>query len=166
MKMAKLLEVKISQAQFADLVGISEARVSQLIAEGTLPRGATARTWLGAYLDRLREQAAGRAEAPEITTERARLLAAQAAREQLRLGEDRNDLIRVDAVVEAMSHAYTTVRDAILNIPARMAAPLAAEPDPARIHDLLDEELRTTLTELAQAPSRLTTDQHQPRSEK
>jgi phage terminase Nu1 subunit (DNA packaging protein) len=153
--MAKLLEVKISQAQFADLVGISEARVSQLIAEGTLSRGATARTWLDAYLDRLREQAAGRAEAPEITTERARLLAAQAAREQLRLGEDRGELIRVDAVRTVMSHSYVAVRDAILNIPARMAAPLAAESDPAEIQNLLHVELHDALTELASAPLRL-----------
>lgn len=55
-----LLDVSITQAEFAALVGISEARVSQMLSEGLLPRDATGLAMLRAYVERLRDQAAGR----------------------------------------------------------------------------------------------------------
>lgn len=42
------------------MIGVSEARVSQLLSEGWLTRGETAANWLLAYCERLRDQAAGR----------------------------------------------------------------------------------------------------------
>ncbi|WP_313571400.1 hypothetical protein [Comamonas terrigena] len=54
------LDAPISQADFAELVGISEARVSQLMADSVMSRGDTGHEWLIAYCDRLRDQAAGR----------------------------------------------------------------------------------------------------------
>lgn len=44
-----------------------------------------------------------------------------------------------------------TVRDNILNVPDRLAAELAAESDPKRIHARLDEELRSALEVIAEA---------------
>lgn len=41
------------------------------------------------------------------------------------------------------------VRDAILNVPARLAGILAAETDQRRVHDLLETELRQALEALA-----------------
>lgn len=44
-----------------------------------------------------------------------------------------------------------TVRDNILNVPDRLAAELAAETDPGRVHARLDDELRSALEALAEA---------------
>ena len=149
-----LLEV-VTQRQLAALLGISEGRVSQLVSDGGIPAGAPVGAQVGAYCEGLRAVAAGRSDTPEIATERARLLAAQAAREELRLGEDRGALIRVDAVRTVMEHAYITLRDAILNLPARLAPQIAAESDTAAIQTLLHAELYSALTTLASAPLKL-----------
>jgi phage terminase Nu1 subunit (DNA packaging protein) len=59
-KVVPVLQQPIAQAEFAELVGVSEARVSQLISEGVIARGDTAHGWLVGYCERLRDQAAGR----------------------------------------------------------------------------------------------------------
>lgn len=69
------LRTTITQDDFAKLVGISQPRVAQLLAEGLLPREGTADQWLLAYCERLREQAAGRDK--ELTLERAALARSQ-----------------------------------------------------------------------------------------
>ena len=145
----------VTQRQLAALLGISEGRVSQLVSDGVVPAGAPVGAQVGAYCESLRAVAAGRTEAPEIATERARLLAAQAAREELRLGEDRGALVRVDAVRDALANAYITLREAIMSIPARLAPQLAAESDIAAAQSLLDAELHRALTELARASAKL-----------
>ena len=45
--------------------------------------------------------------------------------------------------------SYRTLRDKILNIPDRVAAILAAERDPARVHAALTAELKRVLHELS-----------------
>lgn len=60
MKALDALDQVVAQAEFAQMIGVSEARVSQLMSEGWLARGETAANWLLAYCDRLRDQAAGR----------------------------------------------------------------------------------------------------------
>lgn len=55
------LDARISQAEFAQIVGLSEARVSVLVKEGLLIRGDTGAEWLLAYCEQLRATASGRA---------------------------------------------------------------------------------------------------------
>ncbi|MBJ2155275.1 hypothetical protein [Variovorax sp. IB41] len=57
------LDRTISQKEFAEIVGLSEARVSQIVKEGTLTRGDTGAEWIAGYCEQLREVAAGRAPA-------------------------------------------------------------------------------------------------------
>jgi hypothetical protein len=49
----------ITQEEFADLVGISQARVSILLRYGILPEKGNATSWLRAYFDNLRDVANG-----------------------------------------------------------------------------------------------------------
>lgn len=72
----------IPQADFAELVGLSEARVSQMLSEGALDRDATGLQWLQAYCARLRAQASGRDAEGVLAKERAALSRSQ------RLGQD------------------------------------------------------------------------------
>ena len=69
------VDSRVLQDTFAGLVGVSQQRVAQYIAEGVLQRDGTCRQWLLAYCERLREQAAGRGQ--ELTIERAALARAQ-----------------------------------------------------------------------------------------
>lgn len=59
---------------------LSEARVSQLVVDGALATGGTFGEWLIAYIERLREQAAGRGQ--DLAAERAALARSQ------RVGQD------------------------------------------------------------------------------
>lgn len=70
-------------------------------------------------------------------------------------------LIRVEAVRSAAANTLAATREALLQIPARLASVLASETSPARVHDLLQQELHQALGQLATLPERMggTTDQ-------
>ena len=78
---ALLANRPMTQVEFAELVEISEARVSQLVTEGVFIPGQSALTMLRAYVERLREAASGRDPDGVLIKERAGL-----AREQ-RIGQ-------------------------------------------------------------------------------
>lgn len=79
--------------------------------------------------------------------------AAEAQISALKLAEMRGDLVRVEAVKSVMASIFSTVRDAILQIPARLAPVLAAESDPANVQNMVHSELHAALESLANAPS-------------
>jgi phage terminase Nu1 subunit (DNA packaging protein) len=57
-------------------------------------------------------------------------------------------LVERREVEEAAFSTARNVRDALLNIPARVSSLYAAETDPQKIHQSLDDEIRTVLTGL------------------
>lgn len=65
------------------------------------------------------------------------------------------ELIRVSAVQAQLATDYATLREALLQIPARMAPTLAAETDPAAILTALHAEIHHALTELAGVADKL-----------
>jgi hypothetical protein len=67
----------------------------------------------------------------------------------------RREQILVSAVQAALSTDYATTRDAMLQIPARMAPLLAAESDPAAVQNLLHTEIHQALMQLAGASEQL-----------
>lgn len=67
------LDMACTQADFGDLVGISQQAVSDLIKRDVIKPGATAGQWLIDYCQHLRETAAGRDPDGELATERARV---------------------------------------------------------------------------------------------
>ena len=68
--------------------------------------------------------------------------------------ERSHKLVSRDEVKVAAFSMARTVRDSLLNIPDRIAAMLAAESDPTRVHHILTEELRRALIELSGNGSR------------
>ena len=60
MKVLPYLDAIVSQAEFAQMIGVSEASISKRVSDGVLVRGETAHEWLIAYCEHLRDQAAGR----------------------------------------------------------------------------------------------------------
>jgi hypothetical protein len=66
--------------------------------------------------------------------------------------EERTEkLVSRDEMQVAAFNRYRTFRDGMLNIPNRLAAVLAAETDPRRVHELLSTEIRKVLTEFSNA---------------
>lgn len=63
--------------------------------------------------------------------------------------KNRGELVSAAAVTEAAARRYRTQRDKWLNIPDRVATTLAAERDPARVHQLLTDEIKRVLSDLS-----------------
>ena len=78
--------------------------------------------------------------------------AAQARMNQLKLREMQGDLIRVADVRATLAHVFATTREALLQLPARMAPLLAAESDTAAVQNLLHAEIHAALDTLAKSP--------------
>lgn len=69
--------------------------------------------------------------------------------EELKYKEMAGQLIRIDAVRAAWAKRIASARDALLQIPHRLAPVLAAESDMERVGQLLEDELRHVLDELS-----------------
>lgn len=83
---------------------------------------------------------------------RARREAAEAQIAEMKRGELEGTLIRTDALRQAWSKRIASTRDALLQIPARLAPVLAAESDMERVVTVLEDELRQALAELSRDP--------------
>jgi phage terminase Nu1 subunit (DNA packaging protein) len=104
----------ITQQEFAQVVGVSEARVSQMMSDGLLTAGQVGGEWLHVYCQRLRDQAAGRLGSEigglDLVQERAAL-----AREQ-RLGiEIKNAVARGEyAPIAMLSEVLATASQSVV----------------------------------------------------
>jgi len=89
---------------FANLVGISRQRVSDLMADGTLPKGATAHEWLTTYVTQLRDGAAGRnSDTDSLSAERALQVKVARERDEIRLAVDRQEFAPVEVLERALA---------------------------------------------------------------
>lgn len=100
-----------SQEVFADLVGVSQPKVSQMLAEGVLERGATARDWLHAYCERLREQAAGRLSGGQqsLMQERAALTRSQREEQDRKNAIARGDYAPIGLLADVLGNASAAI---------------------------------------------------------
>ena len=97
------------------MVGVSEARISQLMADGVMARGETAHQWLLAYCDRLRDQAAGRAGSEagglDLVQERAALAREQRISQELKNQISRGEYAPVGLLADVLGKAAGAVVD-------------------------------------------------------
>lgn len=68
---------------------------------------------------------------------------------ELELAQKRGDLVNAEAIRRATFEKARIARDALMGLPARLAPQLAAETDPAKIHDLITVEVRRICEELS-----------------
>ena len=80
---------------------------------------------------------------------------AEANLAEMREAEERGDLIRVSAVKATLATIFATTRDALLQIPSRLAPLLAADADPANVQNTLHTEIHQALNDLATAPRKI-----------
>ncbi len=137
MKVIPLLEQAISQAEFAQLIGVSEARVSQLVSEGVIARGDTAAAWLLGYCERLRDQAAGRAGAEagglDLVQERAALAREQRIGQAIKNQVARREFAAVGLLADVLARAASAVVDRFDQLEGTLRKAVPDLPDEAKV---------------------------------
>jgi len=66
---------------------------------------------------------------------------AEASIAEMKQEELQGDLIRLDVIRSHLARKISAMRDAFLQIPARLVPILVAETDPAKVHTLLEDEI-------------------------
>lgn len=124
MRISDVLQAPISQADFAGIIGVSEATVSKLVSDGTLERGATASTWLLAYTKRLREIAAGRASMDggglDLVQERAALAREQREGQAIKNAIALREYAPIELLAKVLADACAAVVERFESLPARL----------------------------------------------
>jgi phage terminase Nu1 subunit (DNA packaging protein) len=114
-----------TQAEFGEMVGISQPAVSDLISRSVLQPGAPAGQWLRWYCAHLREQAAGRGGDGELAANRA---AESFTRNQLlesKLAERRREVAPVEIIEQVLAHVGSQIRGTLepLHVTLKMRCP-------------------------------------------
>lgn len=135
MKILPYLDAPISQAEFAQIVGISEARVSTLISEGVLTKGDSAHSWLLGYCDRLRDMAAGRHSAGglDLVQERAALARSQREAQDLKNAVARGEYAPIGLLADVLGQAASAVVDRMDQVEGDLRKACPDLPEDARV---------------------------------
>lgn len=86
---------------------------------------------------------------PALADSQAKKEAFRAKLVELEYEERVGTLVRKSEIEKEAFRVGRMVRDAVLNVPSRLAGILAAESDQRKVHDLLEKELRQALEALA-----------------
>lgn len=114
MKILPYLDAIVSQAEFAQMVGVSEASISKRVSEGVISRGDNAHAWLVGYCEHLRDQAAGRlgeSQGLDIVQERAGLAKAQREAQELKNQVARGEYAPIGLLADVLGLASSSVVD-------------------------------------------------------
>ena len=171
---ASIAAPKVRQSQLARDLGVSRQSINELVKRGVIVADAggliDARLARLALADRLHPgaktakamaepppaapappPAAAEPSAEAVTSYHvAKTLReiAEARLAELKLAEQRGELVRAVDVQSALSNKAAALREGFLQLPARLAPIMAAESDQARCHDILQAELRQVLEQL------------------
>jgi phage terminase Nu1 subunit (DNA packaging protein) len=96
-------------------------------------------------------------ESGGLWREKERSEKARAQLMELELAEREGKLVSADDVRRATTQKARIARDAMLSLPSRVAAELAAETDPGKVHDRLAVEIRKICEEIAAGETPQTT---------
>lgn len=159
MKVIKAMQDVITQAEFAQAVGLSEAAVSQMMSAGHLDKGATAHAWLLAYCARLREQAAGRMDSAggtDLAYERAMLARSQREGQDIKNAIARGAYAPIDLLSDVLANAAQSVVDRFDQIPATLRRVCPDLPPAAR--EAVMRELASARNEMVRKTESLMAD--------
>ena len=166
-----MVQKRPTQAAIAAALGISTARISQLKARG-MPVFSVdaAAAWKAQHVAPMPSGEAPAAPAARGAAgqpagddpppgdggyweSRARREKAEAAIAEFKQAELEAALIRVDVVRAAVAGTLSALRDALLQMPARLAPQLAAEADLVTVTQLLEGELHQVMRSYSDAPA-------------
>lgn len=179
-----MAEVKlVSQAEFARLMGVSQAAVHHAIkqarittvgkkidpavaqiqwAQNTRARAPSGNA-TGAQQEAKKDHTVGNGDSGYWES-RAKREATEAAISELKLQEMQGALMRVDVIKAVVGNAYAATREAIMQIPSRLAAQLAAESNSSKVQSDLAAALHQALEALVGVSEKLSTSKIQDES--
>jgi phage terminase Nu1 subunit (DNA packaging protein) len=141
----------VSSSELADLLGISPRWVQKLTVDGTLKKNAEDRYGLAeavqGYCEYLR--GATKSNQGDLDAETLRLTRAKADKAEISVEMLLGETVRIEAVGQMWGDLVTVFRSRMLGLPNKMAAILALKEDPAEIRNLIMEEVRDALEDLA-----------------
>lgn len=136
MKILPYLDAHISQAEFAQMVGVSEASISKRVSEGILQRGDNAHAWLVAYTEHLRDQAAGRlgdSMGLDLVQERAALARSQREAQDLKNAVARGEYAPIGLLADVLGEAASAVVDRMDQVEGDLRKACPDLPEEARV---------------------------------
>ncbi len=111
----------VTRARFAELVGLKDRRVGDLIAEGTLATGEPASVWLLAYIERLRAAASNNGNGDgdlDLSQERALLARAQRESIEVKTAKALGEYAPVEFLTATLASASAAVAAQLDQVPA------------------------------------------------
>ena len=130
------LNVAWTQQDLADLVGISQPTVSNLIADGKIPTGLPLGETLLAYCQRLREQASGRLGSEvgglDLVQERAALAREQRVAQAMKNDIARGEYAPIGLLTDVLAAASSAVVDGFDHLEGALAKACPDLPDDAK----------------------------------
>lgn len=110
------------QKDFANLIGVSEAAITNMINRGLIQPGDTLGKWIKIYCAHLREQAAGRATNNDLNlaTERAMLAREQKLRIEMQNAITRREYGPIEALELGLSDAMARVAAQLDTLPGKL----------------------------------------------
>jgi len=145
----------VLQAQFGEMVGVSQQAVSNYVTSGLLKPGDTAHAWLLAYCDRLRMEAAGRASpvSDDLNRERTALARSQREAQDLKNAVARGEYAPIALLEDVLATASSAVADRIEGLEGLLRRVAPDLPDPTR--DALLQAIADARNEWVRATARL-----------
>lgn len=134
----------MTQAEFGQMVGVSQQAISSLVGRGILDLEVSGGAALLAYCSHLRETAAGRAAGGELdlADERAKLAKAQRERIEMQNAQTRAELAPVVLIEEVLAKAGARAGGILDAIPGAVRR---------RVPQLSSEEVNNIAKEIAKA---------------
>jgi len=163
-KVLPYLDAHISQAEFAQMVGVSEASISKRVSDGVLTRGECAHAWMVAYCEHLRDQAAGRLGETlglDLVQERAGLARAQRESQELKNAVARGEYAPIGILADVLALASSAIVDRLDQLEGQLRKACPDLPEEARmvilrvIADARNEWIRSTSKLVADSLDRM-----------
>lgn len=138
-----------SNAELAEVFGISPQRLGVLCKEGVLPLPTDGlhepKAVVAKYVQHLKQREAGRSQAGE----QVRKMQLDNELRAIKLQRMAGELVPVARVQKEWFESTRRVRDGLLNLPSRLSGVFAAEATQEKIFELFSEEIHAVLTELS-----------------
>ena len=147
--MSKLTDMMVTDADLAELTGLSSRRIRQLVESGRLTRAGRNRYQLAEGFMALVEEMSGGDKASELTAERVRKLRAEATLAELELAKQRGEVAPIDEFQSVWANRFTIIRANMLQLPQRVVTMLIGETDERRFKQVMTEEIKQILTAAA-----------------
>ncbi len=147
-----LATLTVTRQELATLLGLSSARIGQMVGEGTIPAPETHGRYRLAecvrkYCEYSRADSKSKGN-KAFTDARAQWMASRARRAQLEEQALSDKYITVEAMTEGWRAIGTNLRTRYLAVPNRLAAQFSAITSPQVLFDLATREISEVLEEL------------------